>query len=194
MYTFGSWCFTPAAPHFLFVLTPSLIPIKNFQGQASWLYLTSSHACHVIFFPSYPLSIIGAKKFYTVLVDILSMLLPPSYTFTLIGFFQLGVIGYWCTPFAAIVLTEHFVFRESSFSAYNTAHWDQAKLLLPGIAAILTFLGAFGVSISSMSQTWYTGPIARAGSGDIGMYTGGVVAVSLYILLRTLERKMWPGR
>jgi len=45
-----------------------------------------------------------------------------------------------------------------------------------------------------MSHTWYTGPIARAGSGDIGMYMGGVVAVSLYILLRTLERKMWPGR
>ena len=78
--------------------------------------------------------------------------------------------------------------------AYNTAHWDQAKLLPPGIAAILAFLGAFGVIIPSMSQTWYTGPIARAGSGDIGMYAGGVVAVSLYILLRTLERKMWPGR
>jgi len=141
-----------------------------------------------------PLSIIGARRFYTILVDILSVLFLSSYTFALIGFFQLDIIGYWCTLFAAIVLTEHFVFRESSFSAYNTAHWDQAKLLPPGIAAILTFLGAFGVIIPSMSHTWYTGPIARAGSGDIGMYTGGVVAVSLYILLRTLERKMWPGR
>ena len=28
MYTFGSWCFTPAAPHFLFVSAPSLILIK----------------------------------------------------------------------------------------------------------------------------------------------------------------------
>ena len=141
-----------------------------------------------------PLSIIGAKRFYTILVDIVGALFLPSYTFALIGFFQLGVIGYWSTPFAAIVLTEHFVFRRSSFSAYDTAHWDQAKLLPPGIAAILTFLSVFGVIIPSISQTWYIGPIARAGSGDIGVYTGGVVAVSLYILLRTLERKMWPGR
>ena len=141
-----------------------------------------------------PLSIIGAKRFYTILVDIVGALFLLSYTFALIGFFQLGVIGYWSTPFAAIVLTEHFVFRRSSFSAYDTAHWDQAKLLPPGIAAILTFLSVFGVIIPSISQTWYIGPIARAGSGDIGVYTGGVVAVSLYILLRTLERKMWPGR
>jgi len=27
MYTFGSCCFTPAAPHFLFVSAPSLIPL-----------------------------------------------------------------------------------------------------------------------------------------------------------------------
>jgi len=53
MYTFGSCSFTPAAPQFLFMLAPPLIPIKRFQGQASWLYLTSSRACHVIFFPSY---------------------------------------------------------------------------------------------------------------------------------------------
>ncbi|KIM36651.1 hypothetical protein M413DRAFT_77860 [Hebeloma cylindrosporum] len=123
-----------------------------------------------------PLAIIGAKKFYSTLVDTLS------------------VIGYWSTAFAAIVLTEHFVFRRSSFSAYNIAHWDQAKLLPPGVAAILAFLGAFGIMIPCMSQTWYTGPIARAGSGDIGVYTGGVVAVILYIPLRTLEKKFWPGR
>jgi purine-cytosine permease-like protein len=141
-----------------------------------------------------PLSIIGAKRLYTTLVDILSALFLPSCTFILTGFFQLGVIGYWSTAFAAIVLTEHFIFRRSSFSAYNTAHWDQARLLPPGVAAILAFLGAFGIIIPSMSQTWYTGPIAKAGSGDIGIYTGGVVAVSLYILLRTVERKMWPGR
>ena len=140
-----------------------------------------------------PLAIVGAKTFYTTLVDTLGALFLPSYTPILIRFFYQGLIGYWSTAFAAIVLTEHFVFRKS-FEAYNTAHWDQEKLLPPGIAAVLSFIGAFGIIIPSMSQTWYIGPIAKAGTGDIGIYTGSVVAVGLYMVLRILEKKMWPGR
>lgn len=39
----------------------------------------------------------------------------------------------------------------------------------------------------SMSQTWYIGPIAKAGTGDIGVITGFVVAVGLYTVLRKFE-------
>lgn len=39
----------------------------------------------------------------------------------------------------------------------------------------------------SMSQTWYTGPIAKAGTGDIGVITGFIVAVGLYTILRNIE-------
>jgi len=85
------------------------------------------------------------------------------------------------------------VFRKS-FEAYNIAQWDQVKILPPSIAAILSFIGAFGIIIPSMSQTWYTGPIAKAGTGDIGTFTGSAVAGGLYVLLRKLEKKMWPGR
>lgn len=41
-----------------------------------------------------------------------------------------------------------------------------------------------------MSQTWYIGPIANAGSGDIGVITGFVIAVGLYTLLRTIELRI----
>ncbi|KAF8970409.1 cytosine-purine permease [Flammula alnicola] len=123
-----------------------------------------------------PVAIVGAKRFYTTLVDILS------------------VIGYWSTAFAAIVLTEHFVFRKNAWTEYKVSQWDQADLLPPGIAAVLAFLCAFGIVIPSMSQTWYTGPIARAGTGDIGVITGGVVAVGTYVVFRMVEKRIWPGR
>ncbi|KAF8970418.1 hypothetical protein BDZ97DRAFT_1791282 [Flammula alnicola] len=123
-----------------------------------------------------PVAIVGAKRFYTTLVDILS------------------VIGYWSTAFAAIVLTEHFLLRKNAWSEYKVSQWDQADLLPPGIAAVLAFLCAFGIIIPSMSQTWYTGPIARAGTGDIGVITGGVVAVGTYVVFRTVEKRIWPGR
>lgn len=77
---------------------------------------------------------------------------------------------------------------------YNIAHWDQATLLPPGIAAIIAFFGAFGIIVPCISQTWYTGPIAGTGTGDIGVYTGAVSAVGLYFFLRKWERKVWPGR
>ena len=43
--------------------------------------------------------------------------------------------------------------------------------------------------IPSMSQVWYTGPIAEAGTGDIGVLTGAVVGATLYAILRSLEKK-----
>ncbi|CAA7257310.1 unnamed protein product [Cyclocybe aegerita] len=119
-----------------------------------------------------PLAIIGAKTFYTTLVNVLS------------------IIGYWSTAFAAIILTEHFLVRKK-WSAYNVSEaWDKAHLLPPGVAAILAFIGAFGIIVPSMSQSFYTGPIAKTGTGDIGVFTGGSVAVGLYAVLRTVEKRI----
>jgi len=123
-----------------------------------------------------PLAIIGAKRFYTVLVDILS------------------VIGYWSTIFAAIVLIEHFLFRKNNFNSYRIQDWDKPGNLPTGIAALLSFLGGFGIVIPSMSQVWYTGPIAKAGTGDIGILTGPLVGAILYAVLRALEKKAFLGR
>ena len=48
--------------------------------------------------------------------------------------------------------------------------------------------------IPSMSQVWYTGPIAKVGTGDIGVLTGTVVGATLYAILRALEKKAFSGR
>ena len=99
-----------------------------------------------------------------------------------------GVIGYWSTAFSAIVLCEHFVFRRH-FSMYNAEDWDKPRRLPPGIAAVFAFVGSFGIIVPSMSQVWYTGPIAKAGTGDIGVMTGFITSGALYIVLRIIERK-----
>ncbi|KAF8872419.1 purine-cytosine permease [Infundibulicybe gibba] len=75
------------------------------------------------------------------------------------------------------------------FYLYNLVEWDQPRLLPLGLAAALAFFGAFGIIIPSMSQVWYSGPIAEAGAGDIGVLTGFLVAMGLYLVLRTVERK-----
>jgi purine-cytosine permease-like protein len=100
-----------------------------------------------------------------------------------------GVIGYWSIAFATITVCEHFVFRRCDFSTYNVEDWDKPRRLPFGVAAALAFAGAFGIIVPSMSQAWYTGPIARAGTGDIGIMTGFVVSGLLYLILRTLERR-----
>ncbi|KAF8804586.1 hypothetical protein BYT27DRAFT_7213747 [Phlegmacium glaucopus] len=123
-----------------------------------------------------PLAIIGVGHFYTVLVNILS------------------VIGYWSTIFAAIILTEHFLFCKNNFNSYQIQDWDKPSKLPIGIAALLSFLGGFGIVIPSMSQIWYIGPIAKAGTGDIGVLTGAVVGAALYMILRTLEKRIFLGR
>jgi len=120
-----------------------------------------------------PVAIVGATRFYGNLVNVLS------------------IIGYWSTAFAAIIITEHVVFRRRDFLRYNIEDWDKPRRLPPGIAAVLAFAGAFGIIVPSMSQVWYVGPIARAGTGDVGVFTGFVVASGLYMVLRSLERKLF---
>ena len=121
----------------------------------------------------------------------LSVVVQPTYHNL---FLKPDVIGYWTTIFAAIVLTEHFLFRKANFDSYRIEDWDKPSKLPIGIAALLAFLGGFGIVIPSMSQVWYTGPIAKAGTGDIGVLTGTVVSATLYAILRALEKKVFLGR
>ncbi|KAF8056624.1 purine-cytosine permease [Lyophyllum atratum] len=120
-----------------------------------------------------PIAIIGAKRFYGTLVNVLS------------------IIGYWSTAFAAIVLAEHFIFRRRDFLLYDLEDWDKPRRLPPGIAAVLSFAGAFGVIVPCMSQVWYVGPVARMGTGDVGVLTGFVGAGGMYVVLRGLERRVF---
>ena len=108
--------------------------------------------------------------------------LPPPHS---------GIIGYWSSVFAAIVLAEHVVFRRGDFLAYDLSQFNQPDLLPLGLAAVIAFCCAVGIVVPCMSQAWYTGPIARSGTGDIGILAGSAVALVVYLALRTLERSIF---
>ncbi|KAJ3767560.1 cytosine-purine permease [Lentinula raphanica] len=123
-----------------------------------------------------PVAIVGATHFFTAFEDVLNL------------------IGYWATSYAAIVLSEHFIFRHNDFSRYSVPDWNTPSNLPLGIAAVSAFLCSFAVIVPSMNQPWYTGPIADAGTGDIGLITGFFSAGMLYVVFRTVEVRFSAGR
>ena len=100
-----------------------------------------------------------------------------------------ALIGYWLAPFCAVVFTEHFLFRRT-FAAYNVlGAWDDPRH--PNLPRPYPALCAFAVSIAfivlCMEQQWYTGPIARQGTGDLGMILGFAVSVPVYAAARCVQ-------
>ena len=100
-----------------------------------------------------------------------------------------ALIGYWIAPFCAVVLTEHVLFRRS-FSTYDVANaWDDphhTNLPRP-YAALCALAASIGVIVLSMQQAWWTGPVAKRGTGDLGMILGFVVSVAVYAVARWIE-------
>ncbi|KAI0765267.1 purine-cytosine permease [Fomes fomentarius] len=76
----------------------------------------------------------------------------------------LNLAGYWIAVFTAIVIAEHLIFP------------------------VVTFVCACAIIVPCMSQGWYIGPIARAGTGDIGVLVGFALAAIVYPPLRAVER------
>ncbi|KAI0088274.1 permease for cytosine/purines, uracil, thiamine, allantoin-domain-containing protein [Irpex rosettiformis] len=123
-----------------------------------------------------PVGIVGATRFYATFTQVLSF------------------IGYWIAPFLGIVLTEHFLFRCASWKAYSPIEaWNDPRHpnLARGYAAIFTFGSSIGLIVVCMSQVWWTGPVARAGTGDIAMIVSFVYSVVVFSITRALERKRW---
>jgi purine-cytosine permease-like protein len=142
-----------------------------------------------------PVAIVGAKRFYETLVNVLSASTSGFHFLSVDISFQ-GVIGYWSTAFAAIILTEHLVFRRGQYSSYSVlTQWDQPRKLPPGLAAVFTFACAFGIIVPSMSQVWYIGPLPeKRGTGDIAVITGFAVAVVVYLGVRSVEKRFTNSR
>ncbi|KAJ1307927.1 hypothetical protein OPQ81_002003 [Rhizoctonia solani] len=123
---------------------------------------------------SIPLAMVGAHTYYTSLI---------SFT---------GVIGYWAAAWASIVLTEHLVFRRS-YAAYDTASWDTPSALPTGIAALAAFATSFALIVPSMNQVWFQGPIGKA-AGDVGFEVAFALAAVLYVVFRSIEKKVCTSR
>lgn len=118
-----------------------------------------------------PIAILGAHRFIDTLTNFL------------------GIIGYWASAYVAIIITEHLYFRKNNPSLYDVTAWNVPKRLPSGIAAITAGVLSFGLVIPSMSQIWFTGPIARK-TGDIGFEVAFVVSGMLYVPLRWLEIRL----
>lgn len=104
------------------------------------------------------------------------------------------ICAYWIVPFAVIMLLEHVIWRRGY--QYDLMGWNDKTKLPPGIAASVTLVIGTVLSILSMSQAWWVGPIAAGiGGSDAGtdvswMLATGVCAL-LYVPLRWWERRRW---
>lgn len=116
-----------------------------------------------------PVAIVGSTRFYATFVSILN------------------AVGYWTAVFAEIVMAEH-LFRKNDWTQYDLSQWCKPKGLPAGAAASFTMVCACGIIVPCMSQSWYVGPIASAGTGDIGVLVGFASACIIYPALRAVER------
>lgn len=100
----------------------------------------------------------------------------------------LGVISYWASAFAAIVVVEHAVIRRGDFSTYEHRIWDGARALPSGLAGLTACALACGLVVPSIDQVWFVGPFART-TGDIGFELAFFASALFYVPLRTIEVK-----
>ncbi|GAA5967699.1 hypothetical protein JCM11641_005739 [Rhodosporidiobolus odoratus] len=109
----------------------------------------------------------------------------------------LGLLGYWTSIFAIILLIEHFLFRQARFSSYDLRIWDRSAKLPLGLAALFASLCGAAFCVLGMDQVWYRGPFAvsiggpdATAGGDIGFETGMAVAGAVYAPARWLEKRL----
>ena len=117
------------------------------------------------------MAIVGSGTFYSIFSDIL------------------GFIGYWLAPYVAVVLVEHVLYRRSHWSSYDVFDaWDDRKHpnLAPSYCSIITFALSVGFIVLCMDKAWWVGPIARAGTGDVGMLLGFVFSLGVHAGVRRL--------
>jgi purine-cytosine permease-like protein len=122
------------------------------------------------------LALLGRRKLNTYLVNFLSLL------------------GYWCTSFVIIVLTEHTFIRKRHFANYNLAAWNDPAGLPHGIAASIAFSLGVLAWVMGMAQTWYVGPLAKligTYGGDVANEFTFVVTALTYYPLRLVEMRVF---
>lgn len=84
------------------------------------------------------------------------------------------------------------MFRRNTWSRYEVENaWDQPHLLPKGYAALFTFVLSIGFIVVFIEQGWWVGPVAKAGSGDIGMIMGFLFSGVLFCGTRWVERRQF---
>jgi nucleobase:cation symporter-1, NCS1 family len=87
-------------------------------------------------------------------------------------------VGYWIPAFVAIVTIDWY-YRARGRRAFNPAR--ESTLQADAIAAIVTFVVAFGVSVPFMDTSIIVGPVAKAWHGaDVAYFVNFLVAAIIY--------------
>ncbi|KAK7208258.1 permease for cytosine/purines, uracil, thiamine, allantoin-domain-containing protein [Myxozyma melibiosi] len=123
----------------------------------------------------------------------------------------MNLIGYWLSIYEAISLSEHFIFRKSSYDAIllpplllhapdDTAVTQEQhavhRLQLegnipPGWAALFAFACGVAGVVVGMYQVWWTGPVAARTSADLGFELAFGFSLAGYLVARPLEKKVF---
>ncbi|WVR07675.1 hypothetical protein IAU60_004717 [Kwoniella sp. DSM 27419] len=126
-----------------------------------------------------PIAIAGASKFYVALENFSA------------------VLSYWTALYIPPTLIEPLVFRRPvSRKTYPVEIWNKIGKLPMGLASIAAAIFGIPVIVAGMSQSWWTGWIAKRiteGSGDVAFEFGAVVVALVFLPARYLERK-YTGR
>lgn len=104
----------------------------------------------------------------------------------------LSLLGYWNTSFFVILATEHYFFRKGDYSKYDLRVWNDRRFMPVGFGGFFAFGMGVAGWIMGMSETWYTGVIARmigSEGGDIGNELSFAFTVISYAPARWLEYK-----
>ena len=102
-----------------------------------------------------------------------------------------SIAGYITGPTVCVFLIEWLYFRKADPTKMDPAIWNDARALPSGIPAIISSVVPWALIITSMSTSWYVGPIAMR-VGDLAYELGTVSAGVLYFPLRMIEIR-WLG-
>ena len=128
----------------------------------------------------------------TVIYIILGIIAANRFNDSLLSF--MDVLSYWFALFVAIVFEEHIIFRCCSHKNYDFDSWSDRRALPISLAAFFSgSIGIVGIALG-MSQSWFSGPIAKAIIGnsgeqraDVGFECGLVFTAVTFPLFRLFE-------
>lgn len=107
---------------------------------------------------------------------------------------MLVILSYWLAIYSCILIEEHFIFRQGSFTkGYDLDMYNTVSALPVGFAAFgATCAGAAG-AVVGMAQVWWVGPVASLIEPKFGADIGFLLSFGFsglaYPPLRYLERK-----
>ena len=99
----------------------------------------------------------------------------------------LSLLGYWCTSYAVIVFSEHYIFRKGNFRNYDLEGWNDPSVLPNGYAAGFAF--AMGII------AWVMGMVSTSALiGQETLLTRTTVANVVYGPPRRPHWRRWRRR